>query len=140
MKNSKSYEKLLIEELNSLRLHVLKNQDNISSIEQEIESLKNNQNNVHTFAKVIGSQKTRDSTITNTAPRDYLGDIIRCGDEVEWVNKSKFDSTGGIVTKLSKTTVTSIDRKRKITTWRKHKNCIVKRSSWESKKKITKER
>ena len=68
----------------------------------------------------------------NTA-LDSRGQPIRIGDVVHWKTPSKFNTKGGVVTKLTAKTVTAFDKSQNIHTWKAHHNCTVIKNQHERK-------
>ena len=92
------------------------------------QDLKNKKNIVE---NVINSKKrSKQSNTRRESSNGYLdakGNNIEVGDTVEWTTATKFNTTGGTVTKLSNTTVWAYDKALKKETWKKRQNCIVVR-------------
>jgi hypothetical protein len=136
MKNQ-SVEEQLIEAVNNLTIQSKRNEEHISNLERLLTTSRREEEkpveahqedppppvanrNLSTQIKVEAESRRTDGKAY-----DRFGNEIRIGSTVRWLTPSLFRTTGGKVVKISKTTVTAFDKKRKRKTWKHHHNCKV---------------
>ncbi len=129
MENKFDYEKVLIKEVQKLKLRTASINHKIDELEAILS--RQNEEKLIQYQRLNkeGRIKARGSCINhtqkNTKPRDVQGKLIEIGDSVKCIKRTKFNTSGGVVTKLTNTTVTAYDEDKDISTWKLHKNCEV---------------